>query len=98
MVRLRIIQDGSIFATEGKIVYAISGDGMGVHFHNVPVTDRVLLKRWLVELGAAELEQRLQRTRETHPSKLQKAVVLGAMIVVLVAGVILSLAWFGVLR
>jgi PilZ domain len=94
-VKLRIKRDRTTFESEGKVVYALSGSGMGIHFGNVPVGERVVLKEWLVQVSAAELEQRLRQSREANPSTPQKIIVLSALIVVLVATLALTLLWFG---
>jgi PilZ domain len=96
-VKLRIEHDGTTFESEGQVVYALSGAGMGIHFGNVPAGERVVLKEWLLQVGAAELEQRLRHSRAANPSKAQKIIVLSALIVVLVATLAVTLVWFGVL-
>lgn len=96
-VKLRIRRDRTTFESEGKVVYALSGSGMGIHFGSVPVGDRAVLKEWLVQVGAAELEQRLRHSREANPSTPQKIIVLSALIVVLVAALAFTLLWFGLL-
>ena len=96
-VKLRIQRDGTTFESEGKVVYALSGSGMGIHFGNVPAEGRVVLKEWLLQVSAAELEQRLRQSREANPSTPQKIIVLAALIVVLVATLALSVLWFRLL-
>jgi hypothetical protein len=96
-VKLKIKRDCTTFESEGKVVYALSGSGMGIHFGNVPARERAVLKEWLVQVGATELEQRLRHSREANPSKPQKIIVLSALAVVLVAALALTLLWFGVL-
>lgn len=96
-VRLGITRDRMTFECEGKVVYALSGSGMGIHFGNVPAGARRVLKEWLVQVGAAELEQRLRQSREANPSTAQKIIVLSALVVVLVATLAVTLAWFGLL-
>jgi cytochrome c-type biogenesis protein CcmH/NrfG len=83
------------FECEGKVVYALSGTGMGIHFGNVRAEERVVLKEWLVEVGAAEIEQRLRQSSEANPSKAQKIIVLSALILVLVATLAVTLVWLG---
>ena len=78
-------------------MYALSGEGMGIHFANVSVGERVVLKEWLVQVGAAELEERLRQSREANPSTSQKIVVLSSLIVIVIGAVVLALAWFGLL-
>ena len=77
---------------------AISGVGMGIHFENVAISDRALLKEWLAQVGAEELENRL---RNTPAPKItlshREIVVLAAGAVGLVAIIIAALAWFGLL-
>ena len=95
-VKLRIKRDRTTFESEGTVVYAL-GSGMGIHFGNVPVRERVVLKEWLVQVSAAELEQRLRQSREANPSTPEKIIVLSALIVVLVATLAFTLLWFGLL-
>lgn len=96
-VKLRIERDGMTFESEGKVVYALSGSGMGIHFGNVPLGERVVLKEWLVQVSAVELEQRLRQSREANPSTAHKIIVLSALIVILVATLAVTLVWFGLL-
>ena len=96
-VKLRIEHDGKTFESEGKVAYALSGAGMGIHFGNVPAEERVVLKEWLLQVGAAELEQRLRQSREANPSTAQKIIVLSALVVVLAATLAVTLVWFGLL-
>jgi hypothetical protein len=96
-VKLRIKHERMTFECEGKVVYALSGTGMGIHFVNVPVGERVVLKEWLVQVGAAEIEQRLRQSSEANPSKAQKIIVLSALILVLVATLAVTLVWLGLL-
>ena len=95
-VKLRIKRDRTTFESEGTVVYAL-GSGMGIHFGNVPVGERMVLKEWLVQVSAAELEQRLRQSREANPSMPEKIIVLSALIVVLVATLAFTLLWFGLL-
>jgi len=96
-VKLKIKRDRTTFESEGKVVYAISGNGMGIHFGNVPVGERAVLKEWLVQVGAAELEQRLRQSREANASTPQKVIVLSSLIVILIGALVLGLKWFGLL-
>jgi hypothetical protein len=97
-VTLRIKRERTTFESEGTVVYAIGSDGMGIHFGNVPIPQRILLKEWLVQIGAAELQERLRQSREANPSTSQKLIVLSSIIVIVIGIVVLALAWFGLLR
>jgi hypothetical protein len=96
-VKLRIKHERTTFESEGKVVYAVSGDGMGIHFGNVPAGERAVLREWLVQVSAAELEHRLRQSREANASTPQKIIVLSALIVVSVATLALTLLCFGLL-
>ena len=49
-IHLRISRDQGIFETDGKIIYAQPGMGMGVAFDNTPADQLKLLDAWLAEL------------------------------------------------
>lgn len=97
-VKLTIKHQGITVKCVGKVVYAISGEGMGVHFEKVEIADRVILKEWLVQVGTEELEERL-RKRSTVPVSLSKEeiIVLVACLVGLTAVIAGVFAWLGVL-
>jgi PilZ domain len=98
LVSLKINNKGIAFHSRGKVVYAISGVGMGIHFENVAISDRALLKEWLAQVSAEELENRLRNTPAPRITlSHREIVVLAAGAVVLVAIIIAALAWFGLL-
>ncbi len=98
LVSLKINNKGITFHSRGKIVYAISGVGMGIHFESVAISDRAVLKEWLAQVIAEELEKRL---RNSPAPKItlshREIVVLVAGAVGLVAIIIAALAWLGLL-
>ena len=59
-VKLKITHGGAAFESPGKVVYAIAGEGMGIHFGDVSAQARIVLKEWLTEIAAKELEHRLR--------------------------------------
>jgi hypothetical protein len=96
-VNLKIKHHGTSFQSQGTTVYAIQGEGIGIHFANVPIEERVVLKEWLVQLSTQELEHRLRqapRIRFTYKGK----IVLTICIMTLGATIIGALGWFKLLR
>ena len=83
-VKLKISYGGAVFESQGKVAYAIAGEGMGIHFGDVSTQGRILLKKWLTGIGAKELEQRLRNKPEprvllTGQDKLVLLVCAGAV-------------------
>jgi hypothetical protein len=96
-VNLRIQYQGTSFQSQGRVVYAIRGEGIGIHFANVPIGERVVLKEWLLQLSTQDLENRLRerpRIRFTNKGK----VVLTIFMMALGTIVICALQWFKLLR
>lgn len=97
-VKLTIKHQGITVESAGKVVYAISGEGMGVHFAKVGSGERLILKEWLVQVGAEELEERLRKSSNTKIALSKKEIVflIGCLLglAVLVAG---AFSWLGIL-
>jgi hypothetical protein len=49
LVKLRIIRDQGVFATNGKVVYTHENFGMGVAFTDLTFDQRSILEAWIVE-------------------------------------------------
>ena len=50
LVKLRIIRDQGVFATNGKVVYSHSNLGMGVAFTDLTSDQRSILEAWIAEI------------------------------------------------
>jgi PilZ domain len=50
LVKLRIIRDQGVFATNGKVVYSNSNFGMGVAFTDLTSDQRSILETWIAEI------------------------------------------------
>ena len=97
-VKLIIKHQGITFQSSGKVVYAIGGEGMGIHFGNVEIVERVILKEWLVQVGTEELEHRLRERTQTEIALSNKEKLFLVTCVVGLAAIIAgALAYFGVL-
>lgn len=96
-VKLKITQNGTEFQSEGKVVYAIGGDGMGIHFGEVGIADRVLLKEWLVQVSNEELQERLRDTPKPRLtlSRQEKLILIGCVLGLAIA-IATLLVWSGV--
>lgn len=94
-VKLTIQYQGTTFQCGGKVVYAIGGEGMGVHFEKVGIAERVILKEWLVQAGTEELAYRLRKSSKKIPLSKNETIVLIACVVGLAA--IIAGVWLGVL-
>jgi hypothetical protein len=87
-----IKHQGKTFESDGEVVYAIPGAGMGLHFEN-SAAEEDAIKKWLVQVSNEVLE----RVRERVSSRKRK-IVLVLSIVALTATVAGVLVWLGVLR
>jgi hypothetical protein len=97
-VKMTIKHQSIAFQCGGEVVYAISGEGMGVHFEKVGIAERVILKEWLLQVGNQELEHRLRKRVKTPiPLSKQEIVLLIGCVVVLAAIMVGAFAWFGTL-
>jgi hypothetical protein len=50
IVRVRIIRDGGVFESQGKVVYVQDRFGMGIAFTEIAPDQRALLQNWIAEL------------------------------------------------
>jgi hypothetical protein len=50
LVKLRIIRDQGVFATNGKVVHSHSNFGMGVAFTDLTSDQRSILEAWIAEI------------------------------------------------
>jgi hypothetical protein len=50
LVKLRIIRDQGIFATNGKVVYTHANFGMGVAFTDLTFDQRSILEAWIADI------------------------------------------------
>ena len=50
LVKLQIIRDQGVFATNGKVVYSHSNFGMGVAFTDLTSDQRSILEAWIAEI------------------------------------------------
>jgi len=91
-VKVTIKHHGATFESDGVVIYAIPGAGMGLHFENSDNAD-FALEKWLALVG----NEVIGRMRERATSRKQ-IIVLVLCAVTLVAMVAGLLIWSGVLR
>ncbi len=53
-VLLKVYAEGRYFESQGSVLYAQAGQGMGIGFHNVNPHYLTVLKQWLIEAAAAK--------------------------------------------
>lgn len=95
MVRLTVRARGKTFRSEGKIIYSVSGEGMGLRFDNIDADEQIVLNEWLIQ---ASLEAREQKQRSIEPGGAGKRKIMFAVsVVVLVAIVAAIFLWMGVI-
>ncbi len=71
-VKVTINHQGTTVESDGEVVYAIPGAGMGLNFENSETTEEDAIKDWLVEVS----DEVIERVRERVSSKKQKIVLI----------------------
>ena len=59
-VKVTINHQGITFESDGEVVYAIPGAGMGLHFENSETAEEDAIKEWLVQVS----DEVIERVRE----------------------------------
>ena len=84
-VKMRLTKDNRSFSVEAKVVYSLSGMGMGLAFTSADPEQVAVLKRWIGELSG-ELPPELSAPESAEPIRVAKgshngqSYVLGALI------------------
>jgi hypothetical protein len=76
-VKVTINHQGTTFKSDGEVVYAIPGVGMGLHFENSQTAEEDAIKERLVQLG----DEVIERVRERVSSRKQKTVLILGIVV-----------------
>lgn len=94
-VKVTIKHQGTTFESDGEVMYAISGAGMGLHFENSE-TAEVALERWLAQVST-KIFERLHESAEADTLGKQTMVLILSFVALaaIVAGILI---WSGVLR
>jgi len=79
---------GQRFQSEGKVIYSISNEGMGIRFDNVESAEQITLNEWLMHASReAQERQLLKNITATGSGKRKTVFVLGVLVLVaIVAG------------
>jgi hypothetical protein len=70
-VKVRLVKENQSLQAEGKVVYSLSGMGMGIMFTNVDAEQRKVLDRWIGELSG-ELVPELSTRESAEPRQVTK--------------------------
>ena len=97
IVKLTVRARGRSFRSEGKIIYSISGEGMGIRFDNIASGEQIVLNEWLMHASREEQEHQPQESVKAGGSAKGK-IFLAVSVVVLVAVVAAILLWVGALH
>jgi hypothetical protein len=71
-VKVTISHQGATFQSDGEVVYAIPGVGMGLHFENSKTAEEDAIKKWFARLSDEVIEQ----VRKRVSSKKQTIVLI----------------------
>lgn len=97
MVTLTISANGKIFRSEGKVIYSIRKEGMGIRFDNIHSGEQIILNEWLLQ-ASNNLQERRSSAAPTQKTSALHKIVLALSIVGLAAIVVALFAWFGILH
>jgi len=88
IVKLTAMARGKRFQSEGKVIYSISNEGMGIRFDNVESAEQITLNEWLMHASReAQERELLKNITATGPGKRKIVFVLGVLVLVaIVAG------------
>jgi PilZ domain len=92
-VKVTINYRGTTFESDGEVVYAIPGAGMGLHFESSETSEENAIKDFLVQLSGEVIE----RVRERVSLKKRKIVLILGIVALAAAVAGLSIV-LGVLR
>ena len=95
VVKLTVRAQNKTFRSEGKIIYSVSGEGMGIRFDNINADEQVTLNEWLMQ-ASHEARELKQKSAEPGGHGKQK-IMLAVSVVVVVAIVAAIFLWLGVI-
>lgn len=96
-VALTIKVKDTTFRCEGKVIYSISNEGMGVRFDNIASAQQAVLNQWLMQASNEPPERRARASGDAAASGKHKKIVIAVYVLVLAAivgGVFAWLRWF----
>jgi len=95
IVKLTVRARGKAFRSEGKIIYSVGGEGMGIRFDNIGGDQQIILNEWLTQ-ASLEAQEQKRKSLGPAPSENRKFLVAVSVgvIVALIAAIVL---WLGVL-
>ena len=82
MVKLTVRARGKMFRSKGKIIYSISGEGMGIRFDDIESGEQIILNEWLLY---ASLEAQELKRKAVEPAGSRKRQIAFAVCVVVLA-------------
>jgi hypothetical protein len=95
IVKLTVRARSKTFRSEGKIIYSIGGEGMGIRFDNIDDDEQVILNEWLRQ---ASLEAQEHKRKSTDPAGSgNRKIFFAVSVIVFVAAVAALFLWLGVL-
>jgi PilZ domain len=97
IVKLTARAKGTTFHSEGKVIYSISNEGMGIRFDNIASAEQIILNKWLMQASSEAHEGQLRASRKASASRKQKKIAFALCVLVLAAVVAGVFAWLGVL-
>ncbi len=97
VIRLKITAKGKAFRSEGKVIYSISKEGMGIRFDKVESAEQVILNEWLMHASGTAQERRPLKSPSGRKSPRKQKIVFALSVLVLAAVVVGVFAWFGLL-
>jgi hypothetical protein len=95
VIKVTVRARGKTFRSEGKIIYSIGGEGMGIRFDNIDEDEEGILNEWLAQ--ASQEAQEHKRKTSASAGFGNKKLFYAVSVVVIVAVVAAIFLWLGVL-
>lgn len=96
IVKLTVRARGKTFRSEGKIIYSISSEGMGIRFDNIAKGEQIVLNEWLMHASREAQAHPSQKGADAAGSRKRNLVFALSVVVVAVIAAAICL-WLGVL-
>ena|SRR5689334_14465410 len=95
MIKVTVRARGKTFRSEGKIIYSIGGEGMGIRFDNIDEDEQAILNEWLAQASLESQEHKRKSAGATSSGN--RKLFFAVSVVVVVAVVAAIFLWLGVL-
>jgi PilZ domain len=95
IIKVTVRARSKTFRSEGKIIYSIGGEGMGIRFDNIDGNQQIILNEWLTEASLEAQEHKRKSVAATGSGN--RKIFYAVSVFVVVAIVAAIVLWLGML-